>query len=152
MAAHCGQGGIMAPLLSSCGFKQLLPVVAILLWDNFGKLEKLRLSDCESSPSRGSSKLNIKPGNCQFAGLALRKSMKSRGGSQSRVHRCKSVATDTQQLQVLRLFFLTSSRNLMLGFSLLFLMYCYFFNALIMSIDLILMLQCNDVNNFSSST
>ena len=75
MAAHCGQGGIMAPLLSRCGFKQLLPVVAILLWDNFGKLEKLRLSDCESSPS---SKFNIKPGNWQFAGLALRKSMKSR--------------------------------------------------------------------------
>ena len=81
MAAHCGQGGIMAPFLCRCGFKQLLPVVAILLWDNFGKLEKLRLSECESSPSRGSSKLNIKPGNWQFAGLALRKSMKSRGGS-----------------------------------------------------------------------
>ena len=63
MAAHCGQGGIMGPLWCRCGFKQLLPVVAILLWDNFGKLEKLRLSECESSPSRGSSKLNIKPGN-----------------------------------------------------------------------------------------
>ena len=63
MAAHCGQGGIMAPLWYRCGFKQLLPVVAILLLDNFGKLEKLRLSDCESSPSRWSSKFNIKPGN-----------------------------------------------------------------------------------------
>ena len=63
MAAHCGQGGIMAPLWCRCGFKQLLPVGAILLWDNFGKLEKLRLSDCESSPSRWSSKFNIKPGN-----------------------------------------------------------------------------------------
>ena len=35
MAAHCGQGGIMAPLWCRCDFKQLLPVGAILLWDNF---------------------------------------------------------------------------------------------------------------------